>query len=86
MADQGRGSSTAWAPRRLQVSLAPVLREVPPEEWPSVLRAYIRRDGRASPRAAARAARYYIGVDADASHAELRRVAVYYPVFRIEEQ
>ena len=59
--------------------------EVPPQQRAPVIRAYLLRWGRrAGFRAVAREARYYFGVSADASLAEIQAVTEHYPVFRIE--
>ena len=61
------------------------LAEVPPQQRAPVIRAYLLRWGRhAGSRAVAREARYYFGVSADASLAEIEGVMEHYPVFRIE--
>jgi hypothetical protein len=60
---------------------AATLVEVPPEERPEVLHAYLRR----SPRRRAEVARHYFGVGADPSHEDLLAVADRYPVFRVVE-
>jgi len=58
---------------------------VPPQQRAPVIHAYLLRWGRhAGPRAAAREARYYFGVSADVSLAEIQGVVEHYPVFRIE--
>jgi glyoxylase-like metal-dependent hydrolase (beta-lactamase superfamily II) len=59
--------------------------EVPPQQRAAVIRAYLLRWGRrAGSRAVAGEARYYFGVCADASLAEIQGVVEHYPVFRIE--
>ena len=59
--------------------------EVPPQQRAPVIRAYLLRWGRrAGCRAVAREARYYFGVSAGASLAEIQGVAEHHPVFRIE--
>ncbi|GAA3560762.1 hypothetical protein GCM10022419_046740 [Nonomuraea rosea] len=63
-----------------------VLHEVPPEARVPIIKTYIGREGHSSAQAAARTARYYFGVNAGASDLELRRIADYYPIFRIEER
>lgn len=59
--------------------------ELPPEERPPVIAAYISREGRASARQAARTARYYFGLGPTPALEEVAAVARYYPVFRVEE-
>jgi len=59
--------------------------ELPPEERPPVIDAYITREGKASAKAAARAARYYFGLPPDSSLEQIAAVAGFYPVFRVEE-
>jgi deazaflavin-dependent oxidoreductase (nitroreductase family) len=56
------------------------LQELPPEERPEVIGEYLRR-GRQ--RSGAKAARYYFGLNPDASVAEIGAVADYYPVFPV---
>lgn len=60
---------------------AATLVELPPEQRPAVLRAYLVRN----PRRRAQVARHYFGVGADPSDEELLAVAARYPVFRIGE-
>jgi deazaflavin-dependent oxidoreductase (nitroreductase family) len=60
--------------------------ELPVEERPPVIAAYIDREGRASAKAAARTARYYFGLDPAPSPEEIAAVAGFYPVFRVEER
>lgn len=63
-----------------------VLEEVPVAHSAPVLLAYLRRNRRGDGDAAAsRQARYYFGVRADPTPAELQAIAGYYPVFRITE-
>ena len=58
--------------------------EVPAEERPPIISEYLRRAvERSGPKAAAQAARYYFGVNLDASTEEILEVAEYYPVFRV---
>jgi deazaflavin-dependent oxidoreductase (nitroreductase family) len=59
--------------------------ELPPEERPSVLAAYINREGKASAKAAARTAQYYFGLGPDPSWEQIAAVAGFYPVFRVDE-
>ena len=55
------------------------LAEVPPQQRAPIIRAYLLRWGRrAGSRAVAREARYYFGVSADASLAEIQAVAGHY--------
>jgi hypothetical protein len=58
--------------------------EVPAEDRPAVIRAYLLRAGRrAGSRKVANEARYYFGLSADPALAEIRPVVEYYPVFRV---
>jgi deazaflavin-dependent oxidoreductase (nitroreductase family) len=58
--------------------------EIPADERPAIISAYLRRAARRSGvEAATEAARYYFGLNADPSLAEIRAVAEFYPVFRI---
>ena len=59
--------------------------ELPPEEGPPVIDAYITREGEASARAAARTARYYFGLPPEPSLQQIAAAAGFYPVFRVEE-
>jgi deazaflavin-dependent oxidoreductase (nitroreductase family) len=60
------------------------LQELPPEQRPEVIGEYLRRGRqRSGAKAAAKQARYYFGLSPDASVAEIRAVADYYPVFRV---
>lgn len=58
------------------------LEELPVDERPAIIDAYLRRDG-ATPRHDGQQAEYYFGLPPSPSMAELREVAGYYPVFRI---
>ncbi len=59
--------------------------EVPPEERPPILRAYLLRGGRQpnSP-TVQREARLFFGVSGDPPVQELSAIAEFYPVFRID--
>jgi hypothetical protein len=60
------------------------LMEVPAEERPEVISAYLRRGvDRSGSKAAAKQARYYFGMNLDPTPAEIQQAAQYYPVFRI---
>jgi deazaflavin-dependent oxidoreductase (nitroreductase family) len=60
------------------------LQELPPQERPEVIWAYLRRGHqRSGAKAAAKQARSYFGLPPDASVEEIRAVAGYYPVFRV---
>jgi deazaflavin-dependent oxidoreductase (nitroreductase family) len=60
------------------------LQELPPEQRPEVIAEYLRRGRqRSGAKAAAKQARSYFGLHPDASVAEIRAVADYYPVFRV---
>jgi deazaflavin-dependent oxidoreductase (nitroreductase family) len=60
------------------------LQELPPEERPEVIAAYLHRGRqRSGAEAAAKQARYYFGLDPGASVEDIRAVADYYPVFRV---
>jgi deazaflavin-dependent oxidoreductase (nitroreductase family) len=60
------------------------LQELPPQERPEVIWAYLRRGHqRSGAKAAAKQARSYFGLHPDASVEEIRAVAGYYPVFRV---
>jgi len=59
--------------------------ELPPEERPPVLAAYINREGKAGARAAARTAEYYFGLSPDPAPEQIAAIAGFYPVFRVEE-
>lgn len=63
-----------------------VLHEVPVAQRAAVLRAYldVARE-RGGERSAAQQARFYLGVDLDASPAQLDVVAPFYPVFRVQD-
>lgn len=66
---------------------AAALVELPPQDRPPVLRAYLFRAGRRPGSAqVAVEAQYFFGVSADPSVEELRAVADRYPVFRIVEE
>jgi deazaflavin-dependent oxidoreductase (nitroreductase family) len=61
-----------------------LLAEVPVEERPEVISEYLRRGvERSGPKAAAKQARYYFGLNPDPSLDESRAVADRYPVFRV---
>lgn len=63
-----------------------VLHEVPVDERGAVLRAYLdAARERGGERSAAQQARFYLGVDLDATPAELDAIAPYYPAFRAED-
>ena len=58
--------------------------EVPAEERPEVIPAYLRRGvHRSGSKSAAKQARYYFGMNPDPSPEEIRQAAQFYPVFRI---
>lgn len=58
--------------------------EVPVEDRPEVISEYLRRGvERSGPKAAAKQARYYFGMNPDASLEEIREAAEHYPVFRV---
>jgi hypothetical protein len=58
--------------------------EVPAEERPEVISAYLRRGvDRSGPKSAARQARCYFGMNPDPPPEEIQQAALYYPVFRI---
>jgi hypothetical protein len=60
------------------------LQEVPSEERPEVIQEYLHRGlQRSGAKAGAKQARYNFGLNPDASVAEIRAVADYYPVFRV---
>jgi deazaflavin-dependent oxidoreductase (nitroreductase family) len=60
------------------------LQELPPKERSEVIWEYLRRGRqRSGAKAAAKQARYYFGLSPDASVAEIRAIADYYPVFRV---
>jgi deazaflavin-dependent oxidoreductase (nitroreductase family) len=60
------------------------LQELPPEQRPEVISEYLHRGlQRSGAKAAAKQARYYFGLNPDASVEEVRAVADYYPVFRV---
>jgi len=60
------------------------LMEVPAEERPEVISAYLRCGvDRSGSKAAAKQARYYFGMNPDPTPAEIQQAAQYYPVFRI---
>ena len=62
-----------------------VLHELPSAERAPVIAAYLAASRRrSSEKAARRAARFYFGLDLDASRQEIEPIAHYYPVFRIE--
>ena len=61
------------------------LLEVPAQQRPPIIRAYLLRWGRSEgSRAVASEARFYFGVSAEVSLAEIQDVVEHYPVFRIE--
>lgn len=67
-----------------RVRRAAVLVEIPLEERPAVIRAYVLRAGRRpGARSVAREARRYFGVGPELRDDELVRAAVRYPVFRV---
>jgi hypothetical protein len=58
--------------------------EVPAEERPEVISAYLRRGvERSGSRSAAKQARSYFGMNPDPTPEEIQPTAWYYPVFRI---
>jgi len=60
------------------------LQELPPEKRPEVISEYLRRGlQRSGAKATAKQARYYFGLNPDASVEEIRAIADYYPVFRV---
>jgi hypothetical protein len=60
------------------------LQELPPQERPEVIAAYLRRGcQRSGAKAAAKQARSYFGLPPDASVEKIRAVAGYYPVSRV---
>ncbi|WP_084528998.1 nitroreductase/quinone reductase family protein [Nocardia crassostreae] len=64
---------------------AATLTEIPPAERPPVIRAYLHRSGRTGRSwGAAREARYYFGVTAEPTAAELHGIAERYPVFHVD--
>lgn len=62
-----------------------MLRELPSDERAPVIAAYLAASRkRSSEKNAQKAARFYFGLDLDASSEEISEIAGYYPVFRIE--
>jgi deazaflavin-dependent oxidoreductase (nitroreductase family) len=62
-----------------------LLHELPDEERAPVIAAYLASSReRSREQAAQKAARFYFGLDLDASLEEIAEIADYYPVFRIE--
>jgi deazaflavin-dependent oxidoreductase (nitroreductase family) len=60
--------------------------ELPIDERPGIIEAYIGRGGRRGTRAGNNEARYYFGLSADPTPEELTAAAPYYPVFRIDDR
>jgi len=58
--------------------------ELPAEERPQVIAEYLHRGvPRSGSKTAAKQALYYFGMNPDPSPEEIRKVAGYYPVFRV---
>lgn len=60
--------------------------ELPVEERPEIIDAYVGRADRKGTRAGNNEARYYFGLSEDPTPEELAAAAPYYPVFRIEDR
>jgi deazaflavin-dependent oxidoreductase (nitroreductase family) len=58
--------------------------ELPVEERPAIIDAYISRGDRKGTKAGNNEARYYFGLSPDPTPEEMAAAAPYYPVFRIE--
>ena len=84
MGPRRAGGGRAGGARAPAAAALVTLVEVPAEERAPVLRAYLLRGGRppGSPKVA-REARYYLGVGADPTLAEIGSVVRRYPVFRV---
>ncbi|MEZ4520730.1 MAG: nitroreductase/quinone reductase family protein [Thermomicrobiales bacterium] len=68
---------------RRRTTLPVKLIELPVEERPPVIAAYLHRDGREGSPAAGREARYYFGLEPDPSLDNIADIAGHYPVFRV---